>query len=113
MQAVLAGGLEATPKFYTEDTIMIAKGPIIQGREAFQKALEAYSQASPTVTVFNLTLEEIDGRHDLAYVRGTVTLTMEVEGAPEPIQNTGKFLEILRKQEDGLWLISIDIRVSD
>jgi uncharacterized protein (TIGR02246 family) len=113
VQAVLAGGLEATVKFYAEDAILIAKGPIIQGREAFKKSLEGLSKASATITAFNLALAEIDGRDDLAFVRGTVSMSMTSKGAPEPIQFTGKFLEILRKQEDGSWLIARDIRVSD
>ena len=113
VQAVLAGGLGATIEFYTEDAILIAKGPIIQGREAIKEAFEAFSKASPTITTFNLTLDEIDGRDDLALVRGMVSMTMEVEGATEPIQATGKFLEILRKQEDGLWLITIDFHISE
>jgi len=113
IQAVLADGFEATIDFYTEDTILMAKGPMIQGREALKKSFEAFSKASPTVTAFNLTLLEIDGRDDLAFVRGTVSMTMVGEGIPEPIQYTGKFLEILRKQGDGSWLIARDIRTSD
>ena len=113
VQAVRAGGLEATIEFYTEDAILIAKGPMIQGREAIKEAFGAFSKASTTVTAFDLTLAEIDGRDDLAFVRGTVSMTMEAEGAPEPIQATGKFLEILRKQEDGSWLIAIDFHISD
>ena len=112
-QAVLEGGLEATLEFYTEDAILVAKGPIIQGKEAIKKAFAAFSKASMTVTAFDLTLAEIDGRDDLAFVRGTVSMTMEGEGAPEPIQATGKFLEILRKQDDGSWLIATDFHISD
>jgi uncharacterized protein (TIGR02246 family) len=113
VQAVLAGGLKATAEFYAEDAILIAKGPIIQGREAFKKSLESLSKASPTITAFNLTLAEIDGRNDLAFVRGTASMSMASEGAPEPIQYAGKFLEILRKQKDGSWLIAREIRASD
>jgi hypothetical protein len=54
-----------------------------------------------------------DRRNDLAFVRGTVSMSMASEGASEPIQFTGKFLEILRKQKDGSWLIAREIRASD
>jgi uncharacterized protein (TIGR02246 family) len=113
VQAMLAGGFEATIEFFTEDAILIAKGPMIQGKEAIKEAFEAFSKASPTITTYNLTLAEIDGRDDLAFVRGIVSMTMEVEGTTEPIEATGKFLEILRKQEDGSWLIAIDFHISD
>jgi len=107
-QALLAGGTEAILEFFTEDTTVIAEGGISKGREELK---EIFSKV--TYTAFNQTLEEIDGRYDLAFVRGTASLTMEAEGAPEPIQGTGKFLDILRKQEDGSWLIAISMLVSD
>ncbi len=114
VQAVLEGGLEATTEFYTEDTIMVAQGPMIQGREALKEARKkALSKASATVTAFNQTIVKIDGRDNLAFVLGTVSITMAAEGWPEPRQIPGKFLQILRKQEDGSWLIAIDTRISD
>jgi uncharacterized protein (TIGR02246 family) len=113
VQAALEGGLEATTEFYTEDTIMVAQGPMIQGREALKEKRKALSKASATVTAFNQTIVKIDGRDNLAFVLGTVSITMEAEGLPEPMQVTGKFLQILRKQEDGSWLIAIDTRISD
>ena len=113
VQAALEGGLEATTEFYTEDTIMVAQGPMIQGREALKEERKALSKASATVTAFNQTIVKIDGRDNLAFVLGTVSITMEAEGLPEPMQVTGKFLQILRKQEDGSWLIAIDTRISD
>ncbi len=108
VQAALAGGTEAILEFYTEDTIGIWEGAFLKGREAMKEAL-----SKVTHTAFNQTLEEIDGRYDLAFVRGTASVTMEAEGAPEPIQGTAKFLYILRKQEDGSWLIAISIAVGD
>ena len=114
VQAALEGGMEATTEFYTEDTIMVvAGGPMIQGREALKEERKALSKASATVTAFNQTIVKIDGRDNLAFVLGTVSITMEAEGLPEPMQVTGKFLQILRKQEDGSWLIAIDTRISD
>lgn len=110
VQAALEGGWEATLEFYTEDTIMMPpNAPMIQGKEA----LKAFSEVFPPVTAFNMTLDEIDGRDDLAFVRGSFSMTLTPEGAPEPIQDIGKFIEILRKQQDGSWLIAIDIFNSD
>ncbi len=113
VQAALEGGLEATTEFYTEDTIMVAQGPMIQGREALKEARKALSKASATVTAFNQTIVKIDGRGNLAFVLGTVSIAMAAEGLPGAIQVTGKFLQILRKQEDGSWLIAIDTRIVD
>jgi len=110
VQAVMTGGWGAVIEFYTEDAVfMPPNAPMIQGKEA----LKEFSKMWPPVTAFNLTVEDMDGRDDLAYVRGVYSQTIAIEGAPEPIQDKGKFVEIMRKQEDGSWLISIDILNSD
>lgn len=110
IQVVMTGGWGAVIEFYTEDAVfMPPNAPIVQGK----KAMMAFSKMWPPVTAFDLTIEDIDGRDDLAYVRGAYSQTIELEGAPEPIQDKGKFVEIMRKQQDGSWLISIDILNSD
>ena len=111
-QATLAGSLEATLEFYTEDAVLIMGGTVIEGREAYKENLKALSKVL-TVTSVKLTIAEIDGRYDLAFVRGTSSTTMRREGIPEPIQRTGKFIEILRKQDDGSWLIARSIVAID
>jgi ketosteroid isomerase-like protein len=35
------------------------------------------------------------------------------EGAPEPFQESGKYVVILQKQPDGSWLVVVDIWNSD
>ena len=52
-------------------------------------------------------------RDDLAYVLGTYTMTIVPPGAPGPIEDSGKYIEIRRRQPDGSWLISTDIFNSD
>jgi ketosteroid isomerase-like protein len=109
-QTMISKDWAALIAMHTEDAVIMPPNmPLIQGREAIQ----AWNEASPPITAFNLTCVEIDGRGDLAYVRGVYTLTMELKGAPQPIQDTGKFLDILQKQEDGSWLIAVDIFNSD
>jgi len=113
LQATLAGSLEATLEFYTEDVVLIMEGIVVEGREAYKEILRALSKGSTTFTTANFTIAEIDGRIDLAFVRGTSSTTIEREGVPEPIQRTGKFIEILRKQDDGSWLIARSIIAID
>jgi uncharacterized protein (TIGR02246 family) len=113
LQATLAGSLEATLEFYTKDAILIMEGIVVEGREAYKETLKALSKVSLTVTAANITIAEIDGRYDLAFVRGTTSTTMGREGVPEPIQRTGKFIEIMRKQDDGSWLIARSIVAID
>lgn len=110
MQAARSEDSAARAALYTEDAVLMPPNqPMVQGRAAIQE----WSEALPTEMEFNLTVEEIDGRGDLAFVRGTYSLAVVPEGAPEPIKDTGKFIEIRRKQEDGSWLIAVDIFNSD
>jgi uncharacterized protein (TIGR02246 family) len=110
VQAIRNEDWTAVAAMYTEDAVLMPPNqPIVQGREAILTWLEAY----PTLTEFNLTIMEIDGCGDLAFIVGTVSMTIAPEGAPEPIQDTGKFIEIRRKQEDGSWLIAVDMFNSD
>ena len=109
-QAVRSGDWAAVAALYTEDAILMPPNqPIVQGREAILTWMEAF----PPLTEFNLVTTEIDGCGDIAFVRGTLSMTMSPEGAPEPIQDTGKYIEIRRRQEDGSWLISVDTFNSD
>jgi uncharacterized protein (TIGR02246 family) len=109
-QGARSGDRAAVAALYTEDAIIMpANQPLIKGREAIQ----AWHEASPAIEDFNLTIEDVFGRGDIAVVRGTYSMTIALEGAPEPIEDTGKYIEIRRKQEDGSWLIAIDIFNSD
>ena len=94
---------------YTEDAILMPpNGPSISGRPAIVK----FFQGFPRLIEFKLTNVEVEGRGDIAYVRGSYQLTMAVEGQ-NPIEDTGKFLEIRRKQPDSTWLIYRDMFSSD
>ncbi len=100
------GGVAA---LYTEDAVLMPpNGPALEG----QAAIEAFFAAYPPFSGFTLNPVEIDGRGDLAFVRGTYRLTLEIEGM-EPTPDTGKYIEIRRKQEDGSWLLAVDIFNSD
>ncbi len=110
VQGVNSKDWAAVTALYTEDAILLPPNqPLVQGREA----ILAWAEAFPPLTEFDLTLVEVDGYGDLAYVRGMGTMTMTPEGAPEPIKDTVKYIEIRRKQDDGSWLIAIDIMNSD
>ena len=109
-KAALAADWAAAASAYTEDGIVLPpNGPAVQGRAAIQTFLAAF----PKLTSFKLSLVEIDGHGDLAYTRGTYELTLLPPGAKGPVRDTGKFLEIRRKQPDGSWPVVRDIWNSD
>jgi ketosteroid isomerase-like protein len=109
-QGAMSNDWPAVAALYTDDAIVMpANEPMVQGKEAILE----WQQLYPTIKEFALTAEEVFGNGDVAVVRGTYSMTLEIEGIPEPIQDTGKFIEIRRKQADGSWLISVDIFNSD
>jgi ketosteroid isomerase-like protein len=100
----------ANALLYTENaSVMPPNVGIAEGRAAIRAWLAAF----PPVSDFTLTPIEIDGRRDLAYVRGTYAFKIVGPDGHQVGEDHGKFLEIRRKQPDGKWLISADIYNSD
>jgi ketosteroid isomerase-like protein len=66
-----------------------------------------------TVTEYNIEIDEIDGRADLAFVRGKFSEALLFEGETEPASGAGKFLSIWRRGSDGSWLITLEAWNSD
>ncbi len=100
----------ANAALYSENAVfMPPNGPAVTGRPAIRRWLAAF----PPMSDFGLTPVEIDGRGDLAYVRGTYALTLAAAGKTPAIPDRGKYVEIRRKQADGAWLMVADIFNSD
>ena len=109
-QSVIDGNWNAFAALFTENAVYMAPNePIVEGRAALREWLESYP-AFPDTT---LTADVIDGRDDLAFVRGTVSLTMPVDGAEEPRKDIMKYLWIVMKQPDRNWQIALESFSSD
>ena len=103
-RAIVARDPKALASFYTDDGVLYPPGETaVKGRTA----IEACLAALPPMKDFALRITRTEGRDDLAYVQGTYTMTVAVPGAPEPIQDSGYFIEIRRRQPDGRWLIAV------
>lgn len=87
--------------------------PPNQGPVEGRASIRAWLQAFPPMTDFTLTTVEVDGRGDLAYARGTYALTIAAASGHPPVSDHGKYLEVLRRQPDGKWLLVADIFNSD
>jgi ketosteroid isomerase-like protein len=109
-KGLLTADFASVSKLYTETATLM---PPNQGAVEGRAAILAWMQAFPPVKDFKLAPVDIDGRGDLAYVRGTFSMTFVPPGAPGPIIDVGKYVEIRRRQADGSWLIVADIFNSD
>lgn len=100
----------AAAAHYTENAVFgVPNLPALEGRAA----IRAWFAGGPPLTSFTLTPKEIDGSGDLAYVRGTWTLTIAAAGKTPAVEDHGKFLEVRRKQANGTWLMVADMFNSD
>ena len=87
---------------YEDDAIELPPNQAaVQGKAAIQ----AWDEAFPPFSNFQGQSLEIEGRGDLAYDRGTYSMTITPPGAT-PIEDHGKYLSIWRKQAGGLWKVS-------
>jgi uncharacterized protein (TIGR02246 family) len=95
---------------YTEDaTVMPANAPAVAGRANIQQMF----QAMPPVGEIVFATREATGTAEVALVRGSFSMTMMLPGATVATADTGKFVELWRKQADGTWLLQWDIWNSD
>lgn len=110
VKAALAKDFGAWAAIFAEDGVLNPPNqPAVKGRAAIRAWMEKF----PPLTDFRLENAKVEGRDDLAYVLGTYTLTIVPPGAPGPVNDAGKFVEIRRRQADGRWLVAVDMFSSD
>ena len=96
--------------YYADDaTVLPPNQAAVQG----QAALISWFMSAPKMEDFKTEIIEIEGRGDLAYIRGSYSMKVMMPGAPAPVQDTGKYIEIWKKQSDGSWKVFRDIFNSD
>lgn len=107
-EAVNAADWDALAALYTEDAMLMPPNEeAVEGRAAIRDWFAAF----PPLASFALEAVEIEGVGDLAYVRGTYQL--EISMGDQNVSDRGKYVEIRREQEDGSWLMAVDIFNSD
>jgi uncharacterized protein (TIGR02246 family) len=110
VNAALAGDFATWASLFLDDAVVNPPNePAVKGRAAIRAWLEKF----PPITEFKLNNEKVEGREDLAYLRGTYTMTITPSGAPGPVKDAGKFVTVLRRQRDGSWLCAVDMFSSD
>jgi uncharacterized protein (TIGR02246 family) len=104
-EAVRSGDWAGAAALYAENAVFMPPNePAVEGRGNIQ----VWFEALPPVTAVEIKTAEIDGLGDLAFTRGTYSMTMSPEGMSS-ITDSGKYVGIFRKQADGSWLYSRDI----
>jgi ketosteroid isomerase-like protein len=100
---MLAKDIDGASKLYADSALLLPpNSPPIRGRAA----ISAFMAGFPPITEFTTSDEVITGQGDLAYVTGRYRLVLGVPGAPV---DSGKFLDVRRRQKDGSWLYVADM----
>jgi uncharacterized protein (TIGR02246 family) len=103
--AAMANDYTKVSSMYTEDASLLAtNSPVASGRIAIKEAFGHF----PPVGDMKLTTDEAHGTADMAAIRGTYVILFAPPGQPA-FSDSGKFVELWRKQADGNWLIVWDI----
>jgi uncharacterized protein (TIGR02246 family) len=109
VKSALAKNWATVAGLYADDAVVNPPNePAVKGRAAIQAWLERF----PPLTELKFTNLKVEGREDLAYVHGTYAMTIAPPGA-SPQKDSGKYVEVRRRQPDGRWLIVVDIYNSD
>ncbi|MBI5364729.1 MAG: SgcJ/EcaC family oxidoreductase [Planctomycetes bacterium] len=109
LKAVRAQDWKTVAATYTQDAMLLPPNmPVVSGRDAIQ----AFFTQFPPIVSMEVADVEVDGCCTVAYVRGTYSMAIAPPGAGT-LRETGKYIEIRRKEADGRWLKLRDMFSSD
>jgi ketosteroid isomerase-like protein len=108
--AVNAADWDKAVAVYTDDAVAMApNAPTSNGRLSIRDGFASM----PPMGDFKTTGEQFLPAGDQAVIRGGYVMNLMPPGAPAAIADTGKFVEVWRRQGDGSWKLAIDIWSSD
>jgi predicted ester cyclase/ketosteroid isomerase-like protein len=106
--AFLDDEMQASRLYADEAELMPSHGPIVRGR----KSILRWMQALAPLSEWKVQDLKVDGVGNFACVSGAYSVLVSPEGEA-PYRDTGKYVQIWRKQKDGSWKIAKDIFNSD
>jgi len=105
--AYSSGNAAAVAALYTDDGIaMLPNHPAVEGRQAIQTMLEGYFKENSAKIVHTPLETRVLG--DWGYERGKAAVTVTPKSG-KPVEESIKYLVILKRQPDGSWKVSRDI----
>lgn len=102
------GNAAAIASYFAEDALLMVPGkPIARGRAAVQQYYQSLFDEYTTELESHYEEVEVSGR--LAYGRGYAKVAVTPRNGGPPILSTAKYLNIMKKQENGIWKTTHDI----
>ncbi|HEY6050617.1 MAG TPA: nuclear transport factor 2 family protein [Thermoanaerobaculia bacterium] len=110
--AVLKGDAPAIADLYTEDAMeMPPNAAAVKGRAALSEYYKK-QMAEAKFSAFTLKHVETRAAGDVGYDVGTYSQTLTPAGAPAPVNDTGKYI-VLVKKAGGKWRVAYVVYNSD
>ena len=98
---------------YADDgTVLLSNAPTMVGKDAIRAGLKD-AIADPTFTVDLKTVKVEVSKDNLAYSQGTYSTKATDAKTQKLIAETGRYVEVYKKQADGSWKIVEDINSPD
>jgi uncharacterized protein (TIGR02246 family) len=105
--------LTATVAFYADDAVLLPpNAPIATDRKSIRDSWAALLDQGATVS-WKVSKAEVAKSGELGYLYGTYQLSISDPKGGPPASDTGKLVEIWKKQEDGRWRCIVDTYNSD
>ena len=108
MQDVARGGGEAWASYFAEDGRMFTGDGWVVGRDAIREHMTAVFSDTTLALRWKPDMSEVAVRGDMGYTIGTYRLTSAGESGA-PVDMSGTYLTIWRKESDGTWKVAVDI----
>src|SRR5947208_6976358 len=95
--------LEGTVAFYADDAVLLApNAPIATDRKSIRESWAGLLGPNTAVS-WKVSKVEVAKSGDLGYLYGTYALAIQDPKGGPPVRDTGKIVEIWKKQLDGKW----------
>ncbi len=99
---------------YADDANLLVAGmPIMSGKDAVKAGCKGLLEDPNLSLTFMAASVSISKTGDMAYTRGTYTMTMSDPKTKQPMTEKGKYLTIYRKSADGSWKAIEDMNNAD
>jgi ketosteroid isomerase-like protein len=105
--------LDGTVAFYADNAVLLPpNAPIATDRKAIRESWAELLGPKTSVS-WKWTKIEVAQSGELAYIYGAYKLSIAASNGSGPVNDTGKFLEIWKKQPSGTWKCIVDTYNSD
>lgn len=101
--AMNRGDWKLVAESFAEDAVRI---PPHEEPHRGRDQIEAWLGGIEELIAYELTRDALDGDGGVAYIRGRYAITLRPSGAPGPISDQGDFLEVWRREPDGVWRVA-------